>query len=68
MRNTNNGETNTLYRKGFRAVHPFNQLNPPKPVRRSETAADHGSDKTVIRRRAKCDFAFIKIRPAESIL
>jgi len=27
------------------AVNPINHNNPPKPVRRSETAADPGSDK-----------------------
>lgn len=26
------------------AVHPHNQINPPKPVRRSATAADPRSD------------------------
>jgi hypothetical protein len=38
---------NTFYRQGFGAVHPLNQLNLPKPVRRSETAADLGSDKKI---------------------
>jgi len=29
-----------------KAVHPPNPINLPKPVRRSETTADPGSDKT----------------------
>jgi hypothetical protein len=46
MRNTNNGERYLrVSAVNVLAVHPINLNNPPKPVRRSETAADPGSDK-----------------------
>ena len=41
----------------LKAVNLLNQINPLKPVRRSETAADHGSDNLTAEKRERRGFA-----------